>query len=61
MQSKLSTLMEDAKILYLHNRGKAPKEIKVKLKLQNTMRVYNALRRSKFGLRKNELQNIAKE
>ena len=55
MKVKFSTLLEDAKIIYLHNRGITPKEIKVKMGLQNTMRVYNAIRRYKYGL-----QNIAK-
>ena len=59
MQSKLSTLMEDKKILNLLLRGEYPKAIKVELKLSNTMRIYNAVRRFKQE-EKNRLQNIAK-
>lgn len=53
--SKISTTAEDIKILTLVDSGWAPKDIRAKLNLQNTMRVYNAIRR-----RKNSLQNIAK-
>ena len=59
MQSKLSTLMEDKKILKLLLQGKSPKAIKAELDLSNTMRVYNACRRFKQE-EKNRLQNIAK-
>ena len=59
MQSKLSTLMEDKKILNLLLRGESPKAIKVELNLSNTMRVYNACRRFKQEEKK-RLQNIAK-
>ena len=51
-----NTIKDDLKILTLVDSGNTPKQIKAELKLQNVMRVYNAIRRRKINL-----QNIAKD
>lgn len=42
-----STVVDDSKILKLYGENIRPKEIRVRLKLQNVFCVYNAIRRSK--------------
>ena len=52
---KISTAVEDTKILALVDSGWTPKAIKADLKLSNVWRVYDAIRR-----RKNSFQNFPK-